>query len=1319
MKGWLRNAKVASAVGFLILIALLWMLGVWSGWSLETRFIAVLLVMLLWVLTLLVGHAVKSKASSLLEGVLRKQADDAVINAGSEKRAEVTLLRQRLLSAIDTLKTSKLGKASGRAALYELPWYMIIGHPAAGKSTAILQSGLTFPFSDKQGVQGVGGTRNCDWFFSTEGILLDTAGRYATQSEDRGEWLEFLKLLKKHRPRAPVNGIVVAVSLPELTRHESEGFEIYARQVRERIHEITHTFDHQVPIYLVFTKLDLLSGFSQFFQGCSEEQRAQVWGATLSAEQGAGFDIATVVGQQFDLLTRGLVQAGEERLLHGGSQQARSSYFAFPIEFGNLKTGVVRFVRLLTEDDPYHARPLLRGVYFTSALQEGTPRIVAASRIRSLFGIGGGQAAAGNGAASYSFFLRNLFREVIFPDRHLMENQCAPRRSPWRLAGMAAGLLTLCVACGFWTWSYIGNQRLLEQLAADRAAAHKLAASGELHDRLAALALLQKDLEALQSYRKDGAPWQVGMGLYQGGAVETTLRREYFAGVRTLMLEPVRHNLETTLAGLKQPVAAPAPRTAPTVTAKPAPTHEKAAPRPKAKPRVKHKPQGGRPAGNALPTIQIGSAARQPLPYRQVAWRAGNDWRPMPTAGGGGGFRAMPVADVVPAGVAAARAVVGDAGRGVRPVAAQDTARTSADAPAAATDGNRQAQLDVAYNALKTYLMLHDGKRMEEAQLSDQLPRYWRPWLTEHRGQYTDSEIMPLAERLVAFYVSQIHQPDLPLIDTDPNLVNAAREVLRASFKRLSGPERVFNAVRAQANTRYAPLTVGRILDNHDLDVVAGSQMVEGAFTRQAWNEYVGKAIDDASKGKISGDDWVLATTLNENLGQDGNVDKNRAELLNLYRAQYIAQWKKFLMGVAVRDFATSAQAASAMTRLADPKTSPVKLILLRVAQETGWDNPTELQSTLRSAGKSVLEKTAEFIRGDSGAKPDAPAAQYGQVGGYFAGVAQLARGDNPPINGYLEQLAKVKAKLAAMASGDDAGAQAAATLKATLNGSGSELADAMGYVDNTLLPPVSADTREMVRPLLVRPLTQTYSALVGSAAAGINQAWQAEVMPAWRQLAGKYPFGNSNAVASIDEISRFAQANTGVFDQFVSKHLDGLVQRQGNNLVPRAWGGMGVHFSPAFLGAAPRLAALAGGQGQGGGDASARFELQALPTPGLAEIAFFLDGQELHYRNGAQVWQPFTWPGNGQAGARVQVLTYGGAALAVGSQTGRMGFLRLLASARVVPQSDDSAQLIWTIKKEGGAVDTVRFNFRSVSGLNPLQLTQLHDLTLPERITM
>ena len=55
-------------------------------------------------------------------------------NARAPGASEVTVLRKSMLQAITTIKISKLGLNSGAAALYELPWYMIIGNPAAGKS---------------------------------------------------------------------------------------------------------------------------------------------------------------------------------------------------------------------------------------------------------------------------------------------------------------------------------------------------------------------------------------------------------------------------------------------------------------------------------------------------------------------------------------------------------------------------------------------------------------------------------------------------------------------------------------------------------------------------------------------------------------------------------------------------------------------------------------------------------------------------------------------------------------------------------------------------------------------------------------------------------------------------------------------------------------------------------------------------------------------------------------------------------------------------------------------------------------------------------
>src|SRR5204863_3202545 len=110
-------------------------------------------------------------------------------------------LQEKMNDALTTLK-----KATGAKGdfLYDLPWYIIIGPPGAGKTTALINSGLKFPLSRgtaPAAVAGVGGTRYCDWWFTEEAVLIDTAGRYTTQDSDaksdKESWFSFLDLLKK------------------------------------------------------------------------------------------------------------------------------------------------------------------------------------------------------------------------------------------------------------------------------------------------------------------------------------------------------------------------------------------------------------------------------------------------------------------------------------------------------------------------------------------------------------------------------------------------------------------------------------------------------------------------------------------------------------------------------------------------------------------------------------------------------------------------------------------------------------------------------------------------------------------------------------------------------------------------------------------------------------------------------------------------------------------------------------------------------------------------------------------------------------------
>ncbi|MEW8029644.1 MAG: type VI secretion protein IcmF/TssM N-terminal domain-containing protein, partial [Candidatus Thiodiazotropha sp.] len=220
-----KNRWFVAILGLIAISVIIWLVGpliaiagIEPLGSVIARLIAILLVMLIWVgMELRRFLTARKKNQQMLESVVgQKDQPQSFLRESDE---EVEILGQRLDNAIRILKESKVGGKNNRQFLYQLPWYMFIGPPGSGKTTALLNSGLHFPLADKLGndaVQGIGGTRNCDWWFTDDAVLLDTAGRYTTQDSyeevDRAAWMGFLDLLKKHRKRRPINGALVAIS---------------------------------------------------------------------------------------------------------------------------------------------------------------------------------------------------------------------------------------------------------------------------------------------------------------------------------------------------------------------------------------------------------------------------------------------------------------------------------------------------------------------------------------------------------------------------------------------------------------------------------------------------------------------------------------------------------------------------------------------------------------------------------------------------------------------------------------------------------------------------------------------------------------------------------------------------------------------------------------------------------------------------------------------------------------------------------------------------------------------------------------------------
>ncbi|KRR19673.1 hypothetical protein CQ13_33490 [Bradyrhizobium retamae] len=340
-------------------------------------------------------------------------------NRGQE---EVELIRRRFEDALKVLRDTVFAGKRGPSYLFELPWYIIIGPSGAGKTTILRNSGLEFPLTERLGVDpvaGLGGTRNCDWWFTEEAVFIDTASRYTTQDTDaevdRAAWHGFLNLLTMHRRRRPINGILVAISLSDLLMGNGRRL---AQSIRSRIHELLKTFGMRIPVYVLVTKCDLVPGFAEYFDDLDHEDRAQVWGKTFPLE-GPGDHIDDVVTLEIQELAERLESKLAFRMHDERNPNRRAMMYLFPKELWSIRTAVAGFVSEVFRPSRFEVRPMLRGIYLTSAAQEGMPVERMSGAIRRNFGLHAGPPTSSVGPGK-TFFIKQLLTDVIFAEQGLV-----------------------------------------------------------------------------------------------------------------------------------------------------------------------------------------------------------------------------------------------------------------------------------------------------------------------------------------------------------------------------------------------------------------------------------------------------------------------------------------------------------------------------------------------------------------------------------------------------------------------------------------------------------------------------------------------------------------------------------------------------------------------------------------------------------------------------------------------------------------------------------------------------------------------------------
>jgi type VI secretion system protein ImpL len=571
LKRFFANRWVLAFIGLLVVSLLIWFVGDAIAFydhrplgSAGARLGLIVLILLIFA----VWEGIKQyRAWRANKAMLSAMGEGASSNSALSQR-EVAELKKRFDDAMSTLRKARFDdkSGSGRNYLYQLPWYMFIGAPGSGKTTALVNSGLRFPLEGKMGkdaVKGIGGTRNCDWWFTDEAVLLDTAGRYTTQSSNRevdaAAWTGFLTLLKKFRPAQPLNGAIVTVSLSDLFTSSAAQRDDYARSIRARIQELYATLGVRFPIYVIVTKTDLLAGFSEFFGDLGREARAQVWGTTFDFPGPAGGSLGATFATEFDALVARLNARLTTRMEEERDPQRRATLFAFPQQFAALKEMLKSFLDEAFLSSAFGEEPMVRGVYFTSGTQEGSPFDRVLGNISRAYGLER-QVLPPAAASGRSYFLTHLLRGVIFAESDISGRSAVVEKRRGRIALVAyslLALLSLLLIVG-WTISFVRNQVLIKDVAEAAVEVNKRTAALPplpAGDVLAVLPVLDAARAIPTGYaeRDVGVPMSRAFGLSQSGKLGTEANIAYLNLLRDVFLPRVALRLEQQIRDADSP----------------------------------------------------------------------------------------------------------------------------------------------------------------------------------------------------------------------------------------------------------------------------------------------------------------------------------------------------------------------------------------------------------------------------------------------------------------------------------------------------------------------------------------------------------------------------------------------------------------------------------------------------------------------------------------------------------------------------------------------------------------------------------------------
>lgn len=258
----------------------------------------------------------------------------------------------------------------GIDAQYKLPWYIMMGAEGSGKSTILRDMDLELPIGNPDyPTQGRDAAIN--WAFYNQGVVIDVNGELILEkdslSSDQKDWTYLLRMLVAHRAKRPLDGIILTISVEDLIGDNALSEKVLldrAQSIGSKLHQIQSQLSLHIPVYVVFTKSDVIPGFESFAYLLPSERQQEMLGWSSPYPVDVSYSDGWV-DEIFSYFKTNLDRLRLEILANTQTDVERDQLFKFPVHFCSLQKKIGLVLTTIFQDSSYFESCFLRGVYFS------------------------------------------------------------------------------------------------------------------------------------------------------------------------------------------------------------------------------------------------------------------------------------------------------------------------------------------------------------------------------------------------------------------------------------------------------------------------------------------------------------------------------------------------------------------------------------------------------------------------------------------------------------------------------------------------------------------------------------------------------------------------------------------------------------------------------------------------------------------------------------------------------------------------------------------------------------------------------------------